>query len=99
MTESVAIRIDLTPCKRVPFDPHDTGTIRLIQVRSCIRGTRDNRSQMRSNQMSGARECGDSPSPLSDTLGAASITTNSTHTESHTLTPRASESNGLELHR
>src|SRR5438132_8469984 len=30
-TESTAIRIDFTPCRGVPFYPHDTGTMRLMQ--------------------------------------------------------------------
>ena len=41
-------------------------------------GTHDDLSQMRSNQLSGARECWDSPSPRPDTPGAASLTLNST---------------------
>src|SRR6266540_1965491 len=32
MTESAAIRIDFTPYRGVPFYPHDTRTMRLMQV-------------------------------------------------------------------
>src|SRR5438132_1260737 len=32
MTESAVIQIDFTPCRGVPFYPHDTRTMRLMQV-------------------------------------------------------------------
>src|SRR5438105_1237005 len=55
MTESAAIRIDFTPCRGVPFYPHDTGTIRLMHpAKGTQGGTRDDLSQMLSNQLSGA---------------------------------------------
>src|SRR6266540_2578142 len=38
MTESAVIRIDFTPCRGVPFYPHDTGTMRLMQVYGLHKG-------------------------------------------------------------
>src|SRR5438105_4872758 len=32
MTESAVIRIDFTPCRGIPFYPHDTRTMRHMQV-------------------------------------------------------------------
>src|SRR5438105_7987332 len=38
MTESAGIRIDFTPCRGVPFYPHDTRTMRLMQVYGLHKG-------------------------------------------------------------
>src|SRR6266498_4469935 len=38
MTESVVIRNDFTPCRGVPFYPHDTRTMRLMQVYGLHKG-------------------------------------------------------------
>src|SRR6266542_1089221 len=38
MTESATIRINFTPCRGVPFYPHDMRTMRLMQVYGLHKG-------------------------------------------------------------
>ena len=97
MTESAAIQIDLTPCRGVPFYPHDTGTIRLMQVYGLHKGvpvTTLPKCALINYQGSVSAEIPRVHARIPPGQ-PHSYSSQTEHNHTH-LTPQASESNGLE---
>src|SRR6266540_541237 len=100
MTESAAIRIDFTPCRGVPFYPHDTGTMRLMQVYGLHKGVPVTTLPKYAlinclGPVSAETPRGHARIPPGQPHSYSSQTE---HNHTH-LTPQASESNILETHR
>src|SRR5438128_12564020 len=100
MTESATIRIDFTPCRGVPFYPHDTRTMRLMQVIGLHKGV-----LMTTFPKCAPTSCQGPVSAETPRVHARIPPGSLTHARlnrsprTNTPTPRASESNGLETHR
>src|SRR6266508_5689798 len=100
MTKSATIQIDFTPYRGVPFYPHDTRTMRLMQVYGLHKGV-----LMTTFPKCAPTSC-QGPMSVETPRVHARIPPGQPHsrstqpiTHTYTPTPRASESNGLETHR
>src|SRR6266540_4385699 len=73
ITESTTIQSDFTPCRGVPFYPHDTGTMQLMQVYGLHKGVPVTTLPNCATTFCQAPNSAETtPSPRPDTPGAAS---------------------------